>query len=169
MRQSTTRLLASLFVGILSVTASADVQYTVTPIDGLGGVVTVGTGLNDQGQVVGYSQLSDGSTHAFLFDGQIHDLGTFGGVGSAACGINNFGDIAIYNTVKNPDNTFTRNGFRYENGVANSLGPIDDNIYVNNAHQYAYEQVVNGESHAFLYSNGVAQDLSSYERQPYNL
>jgi len=33
---------------------------------------------------------------------------------------------------------------------------------VNNARQYAYEQVVSGLSHAFLYSNGVAQYLSSY-------
>jgi probable HAF family extracellular repeat protein len=162
MRQFTTRLLGSLFLGFLSVAASADVQYTVTPITGLGGVGTVGTGLNDQGQVVGYSGLSDGSTHAFLFDGQIHDLGTFGGANSYAYGINNFGDMAIFNIVKNPDNTYTRTGFRYESGVAHSLGPIDDNIYVNNARQYAYEQVVNGESHAFLYSNGVAQDLSSY-------
>jgi probable HAF family extracellular repeat protein len=142
--------------------ALADMQYSVTPISGFGGVNTVGTGLNDQGQVVGYSSLADGSTHAFLFDGQIHDLGTFGGVDSYAYGINNFGDIAIANSVKNPDNTFTRNGIRYENGVANSLGPINNRIYVNNAKQYAYDQTVNGVSHAFLYSNGVAQDLNSF-------
>jgi probable HAF family extracellular repeat protein len=141
--------------------ALADMQYSVTPISGLGGTLTVGTGLNDSGQVVGNSSLADGSTHAFLFDGQIHDLGTFGGVNSFAYGINNSGDMALVSVVKNPDNTFARDGIRYQNAVATNVGGVNT-IHLNNAKQYTYEQTVNGTSHAFLYSNGVAQDINSF-------
>src|SRR5690349_14621003 len=94
LHRPTCRLSAILIVLFACASALANIQYTVTPVGTLGGDTT-GTGINDLGQVVGYSNLASGSTHAFVFDGQIHDLGTFGGDNSYAYGINNAGDMAI--------------------------------------------------------------------------
>ena len=56
-------------------------------------------GVNDSGQVVGYSRTNDGSSHAFLYDSsdsttqQMKDLGTFGGNTSYAYDINDSGQV----------------------------------------------------------------------------
>jgi probable HAF family extracellular repeat protein len=66
-------------------------------------------GINDSGQVVGYSLTNDGSYHAFLYDSadsttqRMQDLGTFGGSYSYAYDINDSGQVvgmaqtSIYN------------------------------------------------------------------------
>ena len=62
----------------------------------LGGDTSQAWGINDAGQVVGYSTYQDGSSdlHAFLYQsGTMSDLGTLGGSSSYAYGINNQGVI----------------------------------------------------------------------------
>jgi len=62
----------------------------------LGGDTSQAWGINDSGQVVGYSTYQDGSAdlHAFLYQsGTMSDLGTLGGSNSYAYGINNQGVI----------------------------------------------------------------------------
>src|SRR6185295_5632230 len=50
--------------------------------------------VNDNGQVVGDSQIPGGQTHAFLYsEGEMWDMGTLGGQESVAYGINNQGEI----------------------------------------------------------------------------
>ena len=60
----------------------------------LGGTDSDGYGINDSGQVTGYSHTTgDAAYHAFLYDGTMHDLGTLGGTYSYGFGINDSGQV----------------------------------------------------------------------------
>jgi probable HAF family extracellular repeat protein len=81
------RLLVSL---LFSISANA---ATITDLGTLGGY-SWATGINNSGQIVGYSGLGNGTTHAFLYsNGVMKDLGTLGGTNSYAYGINDHGDV----------------------------------------------------------------------------
>jgi probable HAF family extracellular repeat protein len=67
---------------------------SITAIGGLGGGDSMGLGINDADQVVGYASTSSGVDHAILWaDGVTTDLGTLGGGYSYAFGINDLGEI----------------------------------------------------------------------------
>ena len=54
----------------------------------MGGVLSEAFGhFNELGQVVGWVRFKDGSSHAYLYDGTMHDLGTLGGAESFALDI----------------------------------------------------------------------------------
>ena len=65
-----------------------------------GGTYSIATGINDRGQVVGYSTLPNNNIyHAFLYSGgEMTDIGTLGGTHSKANGINDSGQIVGYST-----------------------------------------------------------------------
>lgn len=69
----------------------------IVSLGSLGGVSNGVSGychaINDQGKAVGISYLPSGMWHAFLWDGQIHDLGDLGEGVSQAYGINNLGQV----------------------------------------------------------------------------
>lgn len=83
--------------GVLWTPASRDVNglptsWTVTDLGGFGGSATVAYGVNNAGQVVGYSNTTrDKASHAFLWqNGKMQDLGTeSGSTNSLANSINN--------------------------------------------------------------------------------
>jgi probable HAF family extracellular repeat protein len=68
---------------------------TIIDLGTLGGSEANATGINDRGQVVGYSNTTTGAIHAFLWeDGTMTDLGTLpGGIQSQAYAINSRGQI----------------------------------------------------------------------------
>ncbi len=72
----------------------------------LGGISSA-CGLNNQGQVAGFSWLSaSGPAHAFLYSGgAMTDLGTLGGTNSWAIAVNDLGQVAGYSLTS--DNTVT--------------------------------------------------------------
>ncbi len=72
----------------------------------LGGTTAVGTGINNRGDVAGYSTRSDNTRHAIVFRGGVmHDLGTLGGPNSASQwpGIHNNGLVVGISFTADPD------------------------------------------------------------------
>ncbi|MEW6602264.1 MAG: hypothetical protein AB1499_14930 [Nitrospirota bacterium] len=87
----------------------------------LGGTLSEAYGINDKGQIVGYSETSSGSLHAFLYEkGEMKDLGTLGGLDSYGRAINNSGMIVGYSDTPSGES----HAFLYDNAVMNDLGTL---------------------------------------------
>jgi probable HAF family extracellular repeat protein len=94
--------------------------YTAIDVGTLGGNLSVGRGINDAGQITGYSNTSSGTQHAFLYtNGQMTDLDPTG-ISSLGTAISNAGQVAgsFYLTARGP-----AHAFMYSNGRMNDLGP----------------------------------------------
>jgi probable HAF family extracellular repeat protein len=129
--------------------------YTITDLGTLGGSFSVASGINNGGQVVGFSPLSDQApSHAFLYSGgQMLDLGTLGGSVGVAFGINNGGQIVGESTlIIGPRKPF--HAFLYSGGQMQDL----NNLLPPNSGWIVYEAVgINGAGQiACSGSNGQA-------------
>ena len=119
-------LLAVLFLfSVVVGNAKADTQYTVTDLGTLpGGYESTATGINNNGQVVGYGNGASGD--AFLYSGgSMTDLGTLGSQGSFACGVNDLGQV-VGSSVTSVGNQLA---FIYSDGVMTPLGTLPGNSY----------------------------------------
>lgn len=112
----------------------------MTPLGSLTGGPSNAYGINDSGQAVGSSVASNGSLHAVLYGagGAPTDLGTLGGPESHAYAINNNSQIAGYATA-----------------------------LVTYVDAYGNPYVVE-ETHAFLHSSGVMNDLGKLTGATYS-
>ena len=83
--------------------AKADPAYSLRLLDTLGGSASYANGINDRGQVVGWSLTErDEFQRATLWsNGTTTDLGTLGGINSYAFGINSGGQIAGWSYTTN--------------------------------------------------------------------
>jgi probable HAF family extracellular repeat protein len=144
----------------------------MTDLGTMGGVgVSGATGINNYGQVVGYSMTDDFRT--FLYsNGTMTDIGTLGGPGITATGINDSGQVvgvadtaALY-----PAGGAIPQAFLYSNGMMTDLGALGG--IGSRAHGINNMGQVVGEAstadfdasgyaitHAFLYSNGKMIDI----------
>jgi probable HAF family extracellular repeat protein len=132
----------------------------------LGGTNSYGNGINDSGEVVGYSYTAgDQNYHAFLYeDGVMKDLGTLGGSHSNASDINDSGQVvgeAAY------DSSGYSHAFLYDstNGMQD-LGTLGGTYSyaagINDSGEVVGQSVnSSGQYHAFLYKDGVMKDLGS--------
>ncbi len=122
------------------------------------------TGINNSGQVVGYSGYYDGPERAFLWEnGQVCDLGSLGGTNSHATGINNQGQMVGFSTNSNGD----RRAFLWHNGIMQDIGTLEGRA------TYAYGINDNGQVigksytlngyNAFIWDNGVMTNLGTID------
>ena len=94
-----------------------DGQYT--DVGTLGGAFTGTWAINDAGDVVGESELADGTNHGFRWrHGRMTDLGTLGGTSSIALSVGANGDVAGHSTVADG----SEHVFRWRNGVMTDTG-----------------------------------------------
>jgi len=129
----------------------------------LGGHSSAGMGINDAGQVTGWSQVIGGSAHAFLYsDGTMTDLGTLGGHQSNAFAINNAGQVTgAAETIRGDPQP---HAFLYSHGVMADLGTLGGTnsvgLAINDVGQVTGAwTTVAGDQHAFIYSSGTMTDL----------
>ncbi|QJD98693.1 DUF3466 family protein [Massilia forsythiae] len=146
--------------------ANADVRYTVTEVAGAGSNVS---DLNNLGQVVGSLRSGD-SYHAFVYtNGDLTDLGTFGGTDSHAYAINDHGQVAgsAFDTPTNgPWRGFT--GFVYSGGSMSAIRETGNSFAygINNNGTVVGAMTVGKpgdvtHDHAYTYTNGVFTDLGT--------
>ena len=157
-------ILALVIVGT-HVPRSEAAEWSVTDLGSLGGFFTVPFGLNDAGQVVGFSFVEGNAQgHAYLFDsGKMRDLGTFGGSNSVGWAINSAGTVAGYAHVRN-DREFV--AFAYRDGRKRrlgTLGGIFSAAYgINDKGVVAGESSTDqGETHAFIHRDGTMEDIGT--------
>ena len=170
---------AALVAGLVASNICLAASYSYTDLGGFsytipigGGIQATGTtngyAINASGQVVGQAQYgsSSNNTHvddAFLYDGNLHDLGNLGGPSPSSLGtaINDLGRIAGYASFGDG----TSHAFLYD-GTMHDLGTIDglpssEGLGINNAGMvvgYAIDS--SAHSRAFVY-DGTMHDLGT--------
>jgi probable HAF family extracellular repeat protein len=134
----------------------------------LGGTASGGEGINDQGQVAGYSQTTDDdANHTFLWtpsspggtSGTMLDLGTLGGLNSYGYAVSNGGQVVGSSEV-DPEVSNYSHAFLYTNdgGMVDLNTLIDpssgwellDSDDINDAGQITGQGLIGDEYHAYL-------------------
>ncbi|CDH45737.1 exported hypothetical protein [Candidatus Contendobacter odensis Run_B_J11] len=141
-------------------------SYAITDLGTLGGTKSVAAGINQHGQVIGFSTTAgESATHAFLYSGgRMTDLGSLGGTKIYANGINASGQIVGSSTTAGERAT---RAFWYANGGMTDLGTLGGTYSaafgINASGQIVGESKTAGDSatHAFLYSGGRMSDLGT--------
>jgi probable HAF family extracellular repeat protein len=136
---------------------------TEIDIGSLGGGWAQAQGVNPCGRVTGYAGRADGLTHAFLYDGAMHDLGTLGGSESEGSAINSCGNITGWSATASGQ----VHAFLYDGKTMKDIGSFGGNSFglaSNSASQVAGYSYGPGDAwfHAFLYDSrtgGPIQDI----------
>jgi probable HAF family extracellular repeat protein len=132
----------------------------------LGGTFGVANGLNNRGQVVGFSDLADDlANHAFIWErGVLSDIGTLGGDNSTANWINDAGQVAGISDLADG----THHAFIWKNGNITDLGTVGGDPCSNTEYINEKGQAIGTSTdchgtilHIFLWENGSIIDLSS--------
>ncbi len=154
------------FVCFASSWAAPLPKYSITHIT-LGGTESEAYAINDQGQVVGTSDISgDTSSHGFIYyEGTMTDIGPI-----YPSNINNIGQVVgQFSTEINDD--FTFRSFIYSNGILTDLGIISPDLRaqswangINDSGQVvgsANTVYIGSHFHAYLYSDGAMKDIDT--------
>ncbi len=170
--ERTRTILGSMTAGIgiaavlVIVTPVLAAQYMVTDLGTLGGDISIAYAINDSGQIVGVAGTATPHTsHAFIYDGTMHDLlGAAGGASSVATAINGSGEVAGYNatTIFSANRAFFYDGTLHDLG--NLVGNGSEANGINDSGIVAGTYIWNkntAETHAFLY-DGTVHDPGVY-------
>lgn len=138
-------------------------------LGGNSGSASVATGINDKGQVVGYSNaIPGGPADAFLYnDGVMTGLGTLAGYDTSyATGINNKGQVVGYVAQTTASSETVSEAFLYDHGVMTDIGPpgwSNTTATAINAKGQIVGYGINpeGAEHAFLLTPDPAPDPAS--------
>ncbi|MCD4749781.1 MAG: hypothetical protein K8R59_10455 [Thermoanaerobaculales bacterium] len=135
----------------------------------LGGDDCYALGINNPGQVVGYSYLGDGTTdaHAFLWESGVGmtDLGTLGGGRSFAYDINDLSQVTGYSLLPPGHPEYGNHAFLWHDGIMIDLGTLGgQNSFgdaINNVGQVVGEaEGATGPTCPFLWQDGVMVNLN---------
>ena len=139
----------------------------------LGGTDSLAVGINDAGQIIGYSftnttpnpMTGEPTLHPFLWNGgAMRDLGSLGGTMGMSTSINDYGHVTGWSNLAG-DTAY--HPFLWDGHGMTDLGTLGgDNgeaIWINNKGQIAgYAEVAgNATHHAFLWENGRMTDLGA--------
>jgi probable HAF family extracellular repeat protein len=129
----------------------------------LGGGLSSGLDINEQGEVVGDSELADFSSHGFFHDGlTIHDLGTLGGTYSSAVDVNNHSEATGGSTLADD---MDLHAVLYSGGVLSDLGTLGGTFSfgykVNDSGTVAGDSALAGDGiyQGFIWRAGVMTSL----------
>lgn len=143
---------------VSSVKAGPVMDYTLTDLGTLpGDSLSTALAINNNGQIVGFSQVLGNSTisHGFLYSGGVmQNIGSIGGTYNVATGINDSGLVVGYSTNEMGS---SGNAFTFLNGTLTNVGGagVDGTKGVNNSGQFV--GTINGQ--AFVYSGGMFQTI----------
>ena len=142
----------------------AQTRYQITRIPVAPGANSAALGLNDKGEVVGYSFQGD-EYQAFLFsyaDKSMTEIGSLGGKLSAACAINSAGQVTGYSQDENGNLSafvFSRNAPIASLGALDG-GSTSEAFGINNQGEVVGDSQSGNQSHRpMLFSNNSVQDL----------
>jgi probable HAF family extracellular repeat protein len=116
-------------------------QGGMRDVGSLGGSFSEGFGLNNRGEVVGFSLLNgDATEHPFLWrHGTLHDLGTLGGDNGEAWWINDLGHVVGWSDVTGNQ---SHHAFLWRNHQVKDLGAPDGNACSKGEKVNRFDQVV---------------------------
>ncbi len=130
-------------------------EYELVQLGSLGGTSGVAMGLNNRGQVVGWSETADGHRHAFLWDADngMRDLGTLGGPKSHAWNINEKGQVVgASETGDGSTHAFIWDANEGMIDLGTLGGKTSEVMAINNKGQIVgRSETADGEAHAFLW------------------
>jgi probable HAF family extracellular repeat protein len=142
---------------------------TLTPLGSLGGGGTNSYGINDLGDVVGYSSLLAGNADAFLYsnsNGKMTDLGALpgseilpGSVSSEAVAVNKSDQVVGFSVENDGPHAFLYSGGQMKD--LNTLSNVSNELLFPTGINASGEVVGLGffqdGEHAFLYNNGLSE------------
>src|SRR5438132_4947276 len=144
--------------------AIAQTRYQITRIPVASGANSAALGLNDKGEVVGYTLQGD-DYRAFLYsyvDKSMTEIGSLGGKLNAACAINSAGQVTGYSQDANGNLLaflFSRNAPIAPLGTLEG-GSTSEAFGINNRGAVVGDSQSGGQNHRpVLFSNGSVQDL----------
>jgi probable HAF family extracellular repeat protein/YD repeat-containing protein len=139
---------------VLACQAHAQTRYTITHLGVLpGGNYSEADGINNRGQVAGWSDLAPGQNRAFLYsNGRLQNIGTLGGELSFGSGINNHGQLVGSSNITVSGNL---HAFLYTAGQLQDLGTLNDTasdaLAVNNRGVVVGSTETGINRHAYIY------------------
>ncbi len=154
--------------------AAQVIAYSITNLGTLGGKSSAASGINNSGEVVGYSETVTGKTHAFLYiGGTLLDLGTFGDSETYAQRIADSGIVLghLRNAIGRyrPFITIVGSPLFDLSSLDPSLeGPVSAVSGINNSGQVVSYRHIPRDEHsglhkrAFLYSDHKIIDLGTF-------
>lgn len=131
----------------------------ITLIPGVGGEGSFGTGINDAGNVIGYSFVGDRTT-AFFYDGtEVKELGTLGGKSSAAMAMSSTNYVTGESDVDGERHAFLWDGSSMVD-IHSSTGDLSIGRSVSSNGYVAGLMSVNGTNQAFFWDGTSMQSLT---------